>query len=61
MWFNNDGRIRAQFRADMFNFVNHPNFGSVSSAGVTVGSTTAGALTQADIARQIQFALKIYW
>jgi hypothetical protein len=60
-WFNNDGRIRAQFRADMFNFVNHPNFGSLSSAGVTVGSTTAGALTQADIARQIQFALKIYW
>lgn len=58
-WFNKDGRIRTQFRADMFNFVNHSNLGP--DLNTTVGSTTAGLLTYADIPRQIQFALKIYW
>jgi len=58
-WFNNDGRVRTQFRADMFNFVNHSNLGP--DLNVTVGSTTAGKLSFADVPRQIQFALKIYW
>ncbi len=45
-----------QFRAEMFNAPNHPNFGRPNR---TVGSTGFGAInSMAGTARQIQFALK---
>ena len=58
-WFNIGDNIRSQFRAEFFNTFNHVNFGPPTN--VTVGTANAGSLSYADIARQIQFALKIYW
>lgn len=58
-WFNFTEKVRSQFRVEMFNAFNRVNFGPPSN--VTVNSVNAGALTNADIARQIQLALKIYW
>jgi len=60
--------FNAQFRVEVFNIFNHPNFGSLVSTsnaifdgtGATVGG--AGALTtQGTTSRQIQFALKLAW
>jgi hypothetical protein len=51
--------IRMQFRAEFFNAFNRANFGPLTN--VTVGTANAGSLSYADIARQIRFALKIYW
>jgi hypothetical protein len=48
-----------QFRAEFFNTFNHVNLGPPTN--VTVGTGSAGSIVLADIARQIQFALKLYW
>ena len=58
-WFNMSDAIRMQFRAEFFNAFNRANFGPLTN--VTVGTANAGSLSYADIARQIRFALKIYW
>jgi hypothetical protein len=56
--------LRAQFRAEFFNILNHTNFGTpnevvYSSAG-TAPSPTAGVITStASTSRQIQFGLKL--
>jgi hypothetical protein len=58
-WFNVKETVRAQFRAEFFNAFNHVNLGPPTN--VTVGTASAGSIAYADIARQIQFALKVYW
>ncbi len=67
-------RLRAQFRAEFFNILNHTNLGTpaetVFSAGPTQGTTanqtavatvspTAGVITSAATTRQIQLGLKL--
>ncbi len=49
---------RLQFRAEMFNALNHTNFGVPSGA---VNTASAGVITSAGPARIIQFALKYYF
>ncbi len=56
--------VRVEFRADMFDVFNHPNFGLPNRVAVG-GSTTFGTITNtrsptgdAGSSRQIQFALK---
>lgn len=56
--------LRAQFRAEFFNVLNHTNFGTpnevVYSAAGTTPSPTAGVITStASTSRQIQFGLKL--
>jgi len=68
MSFMKDTRIQEkldlQFRAELFNFLNHPNFSfpnavTFSPTGV---SPTAGVITStATTSRQIQFGLKLLW
>ncbi len=56
-WFLVGEQLRIQFRAEMFNFVNHANF---DSPDVGIGDTNFGLVTGTQGARQVQFALKIY-
>lgn len=51
-------RLHAQFRAEAFNFVNHPNFKSVSTG---LGSGNFGAVTSAGDPRIMEFALKLIY
>lgn len=61
-WFNTGDKVRTQFRAEMFNFLNHPNLGPMLNSTYSASPTSSfGSLSYADISRQIQFALKIYW
>ncbi len=62
-----DSKRRLQFRADIFNLPNHPNFNSASGNSAIVFSgasgnrnSTAGRITQtATTSRQIQFSLRL--
>jgi hypothetical protein len=47
--------MRLQFRAEMFNMTNHPNFG-LPSAGF--GNAAFATIRTANPPRQVQFALK---
>ena len=49
-------RARLQFRSEFFNLPNHPNFRGIDT---TYDSPSAGELSSAAAARQIQFALKL--
>jgi len=50
-------RVRAEFRASAFNAVNHPVFGGPNT---TVGNASFGRISsQANLSRQIEFALRI--
>jgi len=48
--------IKVQFRFDVFNMLNHPNF---NLPGRIFGSSTFGTLTSAQDPRELQFALKL--
>ena len=57
-------RMKAQFRAEFFNVVNHANFGMPVVATFSSGavSPNAGAITYtATTQREIQFGLKLLW
>jgi hypothetical protein len=59
--------LKAQFRAEFFNIINHPNFQSPNDNRVILDSSgnpipNAGAVTLMNTtAREIQFALKFNW
>ena len=57
-WFGIREFARAQFRTEMFNAFNHPILGEPYPS---LGSGTFGSIGYADVSRQIQVALKIYW
>ncbi len=57
-WFQPIERIRLQFRAEMYNAFNHPILGEPYP---TIGGGNFGTIGYADVSRQIQAALKIYW
>jgi hypothetical protein len=63
--FSADERMRLQFRAEVFNIFNTPQF---NNPGTSIGNLTAGTITSAGqpplfqrTSREIQLALKLYW
>jgi hypothetical protein len=61
--FNFSERTRLQFRAEFFNVLNHPNFGTLATTVFTstgARNSSAGAITSTSTnSRQIQFGLKL--
>jgi len=57
-WWNWREKIRVQFRAEFYNFFNHPSF---YAPGQWFGSATFGQIISAGPARDVQAALKLYW
>jgi hypothetical protein len=51
-------RWRAQFRWEMFNLTNTPNWGAVNES---LGGTSFGVITTATSRRIMQLGLKLYW
>ena len=55
-------RYKLQFRAELFNVINHTNFGAPSTqafSGNTINGTAGAILDTATTSRQVQFALKL--
>jgi hypothetical protein len=57
-WWQPFEQMRIQFRAEMYNALNNVNFFAPNQ---TFGSPGFGTVTAAERARDIQFALKLYW
>jgi hypothetical protein len=53
-------RLKLQFRSEFFNMFNHPNFRANSLVN-QFDAPGAGSYTAAQLARQIQFALKLIY
>jgi hypothetical protein len=52
-------RFNYQFRAEFFNFLNHPSFGCGGCLGNQIGTGNFGQITGANDPREIQFGLKL--
>ncbi len=52
-------KLMLQFRAEVFNLLNNPHFGGVSSSSVTSGSFMQ--ITSASSERQFRFGLRVVW
>ena len=57
-WWNFGEARRLQFRFEMFNALNHPNF---FEPDTNLGDANFGTITSAYPARSVQFGLKFYW
>jgi hypothetical protein len=51
-------RARVEFRAEVFNLLNHDNFGTPDG---NISNATAGVITTADDGRATQFGLRFAW
>jgi hypothetical protein len=49
-------KMHAEFRAEVFNVINHTNF---ANPGTVFGSSTFGVISSAGPARQIQLGLRL--
>ena len=58
MWNAWQDKFRAQFRFEMFNLANHPQFFAPNE---TFGSPTFGVISSAYQGRTMQLALKLFW
>jgi hypothetical protein len=56
-------RFRLQFRSDFLNAFNRVNLAANNASGnfTTVGTSTTGVIQNSQPARNIQFALKLYY
>ena len=51
-------RARVEFRAEIFNLLNHNNFGNPDA---NISNATVGTITTADDGRNAQFGLRLAW
>lgn len=49
---------RIEFRWEIFNVLNHPNFGNPDT---NISNATAGVISSADDGRNMQFGLRFVW
>jgi hypothetical protein len=52
------GRARVEVRAEIFNLLNHTNFGGVNN---NISNANVGTITSADEARSMQFGFRVVW
>jgi hypothetical protein len=52
------GHARAEFRAEIFNLLNHNNFGNPDG---NISNTTVGTITTADDGRNAQLGFRFAW
>jgi hypothetical protein len=60
-WWNFTERMKAQFRVEMFNALNHPNFFAPDTNLGDVSNGGFGRISQAYPSRDVQLAVKFYW
>jgi hypothetical protein len=51
-------RARVEFRAEIFNVLNHNNFGNPDT---NISNSTRGTITTADDGRNMQIGLRLHW
>jgi hypothetical protein len=52
------GRTRTELRVEIFNLLNHVNFGTPAS---NISNNTVGTITSADDGRNVQIGLRVTW